>query len=424
MNMAKKTLSSDQFLKDIQGKNLNFLIGAGASAGLVDTLNLSELGESFEDLYSDKELTAKQRAALDLIWFKSWIQDTLITKEKINNIPTNDIEGKKVFQNYKRFISNLGDFLDREGYDKPKRANIFTTNYDSLFELAFDEVSQDQRMIYFNDGSRGFLNRYISTENFNLNISHSAMSDNFQRSIPTINLLKIHGSITWDLEEDKESNNKKIKATINNEVFKEVKATADNIMNSITLKSFPIIDALFLHKRKLTDDEKKIALQSLKDELNSLNEYSSNDTLANLDEKPSPMLQEFEKVYKKLQVVNPTKDKFRETVFQQNYYQLLRMLSFELEKRDSVLIVFGFSFADEHILEIVRRSLVNPYLKMYVICYDENSKVDLEKKLGSVGPNKIEFIPYTDIHDGGNYTPIGNFDYLNWLFDGKSNTKE
>lgn len=422
--MAKKTLSSDQFLKDIQGKNLNFLIGAGASAGLVDTLNLSELGESFEDLYSDKELTAKQRAALDLIWFKSWIQDTLITKEKINNIPTNDIEGKKAFQNYKRFISNLGDFLDREGYDKPKRANIFTTNYDSLFELAFDEVSQDQRMIYFNDGSRGFLNRYISTENFNLNISHSAMSDNFQRSIPTINLLKIHGSITWDLEEDKESNNKKIKATINNEVFKEVEATADNIMNSITLKSFPIIDALFLHKRKLTDDEKKIALQSLKDELNSLNEYSSNDTLANLDEKPSPMLQEFEKVYKKLQVVNPTKDKFRETVFQQNYYQLLRMLSFELEKRDSVLIVFGFSFADEHILEIVRRSLVNPYLKMYIICYDENSKVDLEKKLGSVGPNKIEFIPYTDIHDGGNYTPIGNFDYLNWLFDGKSNTKE
>ena len=424
MNMTKKTLSSDQFLKDIQGKNLNFLIGAGASAGLVDTLNLSELGESFEDLYSDKELTAKQRAALDLIWFKSWIQDTLITKEKINNIPTNDIEGKKAFQNYKRFISNLGDFLDREGYDKPKRANIFTTNYDSLFELAFDEVSQDQRMIYFNDGSRGFLNRYISTENFNLNISHSAMSDNFQRSIPTINLLKIHGSITWDLEEDKESNNKKIKATINNEVFKEVKATADNIMNSITLKSFPIIDALFLHKRKLTDDEKKIALQSLKDELNSLNEYSSNDTLANLDEKPSPMLQEFEKVYKKLQVVNPTKDKFRETVFQQNYYQLLRMLSFELEKRDSVLIVFGFSFADEHILEIVRRSLVNPYLKMYVICYDENSKVDLEKKLGSVGPNKIEFIPYTDIHDGGNYTPIGNFDYLNWVFDGKSNTNE
>ena len=421
--MAKKTLSSDQFLKDIQGKNLNFLIGAGASAGLVDTLNLSELGESFEDLYSDKELTAKQRAALDLIWFKSWIQDTLITKEKINNIPTNDIDGKKAFQNYKRFISNLGDFLDREGYDKPKRANIFTTNYDSLFELAFDEVSQDQRMIYFNDGSRGFLNRYISTENFNLNISHSAMSDNFQRSIPTINLLKIHGSITWDLEEDKELNNKKIKATINNEVFEEVGIIADKIMNSITLKSFPIIDALFFHKRKLTDNEKKIGVQSLKNELNNFNEHPQNNIFDSLDENPSPMLQEFEKVYKKLQVVNPTKDKFRETVFQQNYYQLLRMLSFELEKRDSILIVFGFSFADEHILEIVRRSIINPYLKVYVICYDKKSKKDLENKLGNVGLNKIDFIPSDDVHDGGDYTPIGDFNYLNWLFDGKSSNE-
>ena len=50
INMVKRTLSSDQFLKDIQGKNLNFLICAGASAGLVNTLDLSQLGESFEDL--------------------------------------------------------------------------------------------------------------------------------------------------------------------------------------------------------------------------------------------------------------------------------------------------------------------------------------------------------------------------------------
>ena len=125
-----------------------------------------------------------------------------------------------------------------------------------------------------------------------------------------------------------------------------------------------------------------------------------------------------------MQVVNPTKDKFRETVFQQNYYQLLRMLSFELEKRDSVLIVFGFSFADEHILEIVRCSIINPYLKVYVICYNENSRRDLENKLGNVGPNKIEFIPYRDVHDGGDCTPSGDFNYLNYLFDGKSSSEE
>lgn len=416
--MTIKTLSSDQFLKDIQGKNLNFLIGAGASVGLVNTLDLSQLEESFEDLYSDKQLTSQQRAALDLIWFKSWIQDTLITKEKIDEISAKKSDGRKTFENYKRFVNNLGNFLNREGYDKPKRANIFTTNYDSLFELAFDEVAQDQRMIYFNDGSRGFLNRYISTENFNLNISHSAMSDNFQRSIPTINLLKIHGSITWDLEDQR------IKATINNDIFKEVIIVADEVINNIDLKDFSIIDKLFFHKKKLSDAEEKDSLQSLKSELSMFNEYSQDDFFANLNETPSPKLLKFEKDYHKLQVVNPTKDKFRETVFQQNYYQLLRMLSFELEKRDSVLIVFGFSFADEHILEIVRRSIINPYLKVYVICYNENSRRDLENKLGNVGPNKIEFIPYRDVHDGGDCTPSGDFNYLNYLFDGKSSSEE
>ena len=416
--MTIKTLSSDQFLKDIQGKNLNLLIGAGSSVGLVNTLDLSLLGESFEDLYSDKQLTSQQRAALDLIWFKSWIQDTLITKEKIDEISAKKSDGRKTFENYKRFVNNLGNFLNREGYDKPKRANIFTTNYDSLFELAFDEVAQDQRMIYFNDGSRGFLNRYISTENFNLNISHSAMSDNFQRSIPTINLLKIHGSITWDLEDQR------IKATINNDIFKEVIIAADEVINNIDLKDFSIIDKLFFHKKKLSDAEEKDSLQSLKSELSMFNEYSQDDFFANLNETPSPKLLKFEKDYHKLQVVNPTKDKFRETVFQQNYYQLLRMLSFELEKRDSVLIVFGFSFADEHILEIVRRSIINPYLKVYVICYNKNSRRDLENKLGNVGPNKIEFIPYRDVHDGGDCTPSGDFNYLNYLFDGKSSSEE
>ena len=231
------------------------------------------------------------------------------------------------------------------------------------------------------------------------------MSDNFQRSIPTINLLKIHGSITWDLEDQR------IKATINNDIFKEVIIVADEVINNIDLKDFSIIDKLFFHKKKLSDAEEKDSLQSLKSELSMFNEYSQDDFFANLNETPSPKLLKFEKDYHKLQVVNPTKDKFRETVFQQNYYQLLRMLSFELEKRDSVLIVFGFSFADEHILEIVRRSIINPYLKVYVICYNENSRRDLENKLGNVGPNKIEFIPYRDVHDGGDCTPSGDFNY-------------
>ena len=137
-------------------------------------------------------------------------------------------------------------------------------------------------------------------------------------------------------------------------------------------------------------------------------------------------IEDFENDYSKLQVVNPTKDKFRETVFQQNYYQLLRMLSFELEKRDSILIVFGFSFADEHILEIIRRSIINPYLKVFVICYDESSRENIKNKLGNVGPNQIDFLPYdyNYVIDGQKQSREGNFDYLNYLFSGRSNSEE
>ncbi|WP_369944530.1 hypothetical protein [Xanthomonas medicagonis] len=69
--------------------------------------------------------------------------------------------------------------------------------------------------------------------------------------------------------------------------------------------------------------------------------------------------------------MNPTKWKFHETVFEEHYYQMLRMLSFELERENSVLITFGFSFADEHILNLVKRSLSNPQLMVFVTCFNE-----------------------------------------------------
>ena len=135
----------------------------------------------------------------------------------------------------------------------------------------------------------------------------------------------------------------------------------------------------------------------------------------------SKEVKSFYKLYKDFPVVNPTKDKFSDTVFQQHYYQLLRMLSFELEKQDSVLVVFGFSFADEHILEIVRRSIVNPKLKIYVIAFNKDAKAQIESKLGNLGGNTIEYLPFSSSPDGKEIQ--GNFSYLNSLFDGKRSYK-
>ena len=125
----------------------------------------------------------------------------------------------------------------------------------------------------------------------------------------------------------------------------------------------------------------------------------------------------FKERYDLLPIVSPTKQKFSETVLSNIITKYLRMLSFELEKKDSVLIVFSFSFADEHILEIVRRSMVNPFLKIYVIAYNKKSKDTIEEALGK--GTQIEFIPNFEEKVDGSLIN-GNFTFLNNLLGVKN----
>ena len=384
-------MNSDQFLKDIQGKSVNFLIGSGASFGVIPTLWIKSLGKSFEELLTSDDYNEEQKKVLYFIWFELWISKTKILEFNDEN---------ETHIQYERFINNLIDFLNNEGFDKPKRINIFTSNYDTLFEMIFDKVSKDNRLTYFNDGSRGFFKKYMSTENYHLKVSHSGMSDSFHREIPTINLLKIHGSVTWS------NKNGVIEVSKENEIFDELKDLSDKFR--VSIQSFNAFD-----------DGKLINPLEYEDTIlnGQINEEELKLELAIIYGKFSEEIDEFFKLYQTLPVVNPTKQKFKDTVFQQHYYQLLRMLSFELEKPDSVLIVFGFSFADEHILEIVRRSIVNPKLKIYVIAFDNDAKSVIEGRLGNLGGNIIEYLPSKNLPDGSQV--CGNFSYLNYLFDGK-----
>lgn len=134
-------MNSDQFLKDIQGKNVNFLIGSGASFGVIPTLWIKSLGKSFEELLTSDDYNEEQKKVLYFIWFELWISKTKILEF--------DDENETHIQ-YERFVNNLIDFLNNEGFDKPKRINIFTSNYDTLFEMIFDKVSKDNRLTYFN----------------------------------------------------------------------------------------------------------------------------------------------------------------------------------------------------------------------------------------------------------------------------------
>lgn len=390
------TKEYSNFLDEINGKNINFLIGSGASAGIIPTLWIDAFSRSFEELLTSKEYDEKQKIVLYYLWFILWVKKTQILEI--------DDQSKEFVEKYEIFISNLISLSNRDGFDKPKRVNIFTTNYDTLFELSFDKLASQNRLTFFNDGSRGFLKKYVYSENFYITAAHSGISDGFQRSIPTINLIKLHGSVTW------KKDNEKIEMSLENRIFEELLKVAEEVNEKILKRkeefnpSFEEID--------LKEAIDFFCIENIEQSIfnNNLTEDVLKEHINQIYSIAEDKLKDFKEKYDLLPIVSPTKQKFSETVFEQHYYQMLRMLSFELEKKDSVLIVFGFSFADEHILEIVRRSMVNPFLKIYIISYNKNSKELIENALGK--GTQIEFMP--NFEEGKDGSIInGNFTFLN-----------
>ena len=82
--------------------------------------------------------------------------------------------------------------------------------------------------------------------------------------------------------------------------------------------------------------------------------------------------QPFREAYDRLVMINPRKAKFRETVLDLHFYELMRLYANALEKTTTCLFVAGFSFADEHIAQITRRAAAsNPTLLVIIFAYDE-----------------------------------------------------
>ncbi len=100
----------------------------------------------------------------------------------------------------------------------------------------------------------------------------------------------------------------------------------------------------------------------------------------NLDTKTGAV---FERAYtQQLAVINPTAEKHFETVLDTNYASMLRKFTLELEKENSILLVFGFSLDDRHIKDLLYSVMKsNPTL---IVVYFSRSPYD------SVADNKDE----------------------------------
>lgn len=66
-----------------------------------------------------------------------------------------------------------------------------------------------------------------------------------------------------------------------------------------------------------------------------------------------------------------------------HFYELMRIYSNALEKENSILFVVGFSFADEHIATLTRRSAENnPTLKVIIFAFCDEEEDAFNKNIG------------------------------------------
>ena len=168
-------------------KQLNFLIGSGVSAKSIGLLR------DFEENTENDETAIQQ------------------LEKKIKDVSENllsdnyEILGEQAIQenldDYTRFLKSVIDVINlSNSRQTPKSVNVFTTNYDVYIEKAVDELIGTSRFV-FNDGANGYFKRVLESSNFNRVVSYKGLNDNYISEIPSISLIKPHGSMNW-VEQD------------------------------------------------------------------------------------------------------------------------------------------------------------------------------------------------------------------------------
>lgn len=305
--------------KAIQSANLNFILGSGASFPGINVLNnvekevteLFESGNENEAYYKLAVFLSEINRSNSMAFCDASVDDKTLFDMVHNTINT-----------YVKMLALVEKILTkRKNNLLPKQANLFTTNYDIFIEKASEKLS----LLRINDGFlRGvnLNNNFVfSSKEFFNSLSNVGNLYSYKFEIPTINLIKIHGSLSWERKE-------------NNIVF-----------------GMSSLEAVW---------------NETKDE-NIMNEY-----------------------IKKFSIVLPRKTKFQETIMDLTYYDLLRIYANELDKYNTLLISFGFSFADEHIYEITKRALKNLTLNLIIFTNSYKSRDRYLKNF--VGYNNVTVV--------------------------------
>lgn len=335
----------------LQSSNINFLIGSGLSRPYLPTLG------NIEELIS--ELDIKNDIESDT---KKYLKASLFSRYfEVVMLPNKCIIGKcgaadriNTANNYINFLKILNQIIQRRGTTIiSKQCNLFTTNIDLFLEVAIEELGLE-----FNDGFAGRINPIFSLSNYHKVVTQRSHNFENESKMPIFNILKLHGSLNWRQHDNK------ICCSFDTRLF-------DSIHQKSEECDFMVID-----DGDILDD-----------------------IIAKVDTSKIDLVKidEYLRLYKQLPIINPSKTKFEETTLGLYYYELLRFLSNQLEKDNSVLYVMGFSMADEHIREIVLRvAKSNPTLQIFIITYDNAAKDMIEANIDNPDLHNLHYIIPTD----------------------------
>ncbi len=298
--------------RSFQSANINFLIGSGASYPAIPLAGAVE-----EEIATLFEADNQDAAYLKLYDFLATIQAP--TNNLIAGVA--DANNTATVANYTEYLGIIEAILsERRTSLLPKQATIFTTNYD----LFIEQASLPYSAMRLNDGfsrvpSLTGRSEY-SSRTFFTTTSSTVNLYNYKVEIPCINLMKLHGSLSW-----KKDGDSTLFSVENNALLPPKKTTAQ-------VKAF--VDG-----------------------------YS---------------------------VVLPQIKKFHTTLMDPTYYELLRIYANELDREGTLLVSFGFSFGDSHILDITKRALKNPTLRLVAFAFSDAGRETFLKRFD--GYNNVDII--------------------------------
>lgn len=182
----------DRVLETVESCNLNFLLGSGLSSPYLRTLGL------IESLLTDLEKKELPEATKKLLRCSLYVAYFNGVISKNRRILEGDIEAKFVTDGYFEFLKNISKILlRRKSTILGKEVNLFTTNIDIFLERSIEAVG-----IECNDGFSGRFAPRFAPSNFRKTHHKRSLQYDNVSELPTVNLLKLHGSLTWRIGED------------------------------------------------------------------------------------------------------------------------------------------------------------------------------------------------------------------------------